>query len=76
MDKKLPPEDLEWLRKLDTDALEKPDLPDPIADRMVEQGLAIRLIEGGLQLTAFGREHLIQASDRGQEIAPGRRSSI
>jgi hypothetical protein len=61
MDTKLTREELEWLRRLDTDSLQKPDLPGPIADRLVEHGLAIRLIEGGLQLTAFGREHLLQA---------------
>ena len=61
MDSKLSPEELEWLRQLDTDALVKPELPAPIGDRLVEQGLAIRLVEGGLQLTAFGREHLLQA---------------
>ena len=62
MDTKLTPDELQWLRQLDTDALVKPDLPSPIADRLIEHGLAIRLIEGGLQLTAFGREHLIQAA--------------
>jgi hypothetical protein len=61
MDTKLSPDELKWLRQLDTDALEKPDLPGPIADRLVAHGLAIRLVEGGLQLTAFGREHLLQA---------------
>ena len=63
MDSKLSPDELEWLRQLDTDAPIKPDLPAPIADRLVEQGLAIRLVEGGLQLTAFGREHLTQAQE-------------
>jgi hypothetical protein len=61
MDTKLTPDELQWLRQLDTDALEKPDLPAPIADQLVAYGLAIRLVEGGLQLTAFGREHLLQA---------------
>lgn len=58
MDAKLTAEELEWLEKLDTDAPVKPDLPAPIAARLVEQGLAIRLVEGGLQLTALGREYL------------------
>ena len=65
MDSKLTREELNWLRQLDTDAPVKPDLPGPIGDRLVEQGLAIRLVEGGLQLTALGREYLKQAaSDR------------
>ena len=61
MDSKLTREELNWLRQLDTDAPVKPDLPGPIGDRLVEQGLAIRLVEGGLQLTALGREYLKQA---------------
>jgi hypothetical protein len=36
----------------------KPDLPSPIGDRLVGEGLAIRLVEGGLQLTSLGREYL------------------
>lgn len=51
-------EELDWLRQLDTDAPVKPDVPAPIGDRLVEQGLAIRLVEGGLQLTTLGRERL------------------
>lgn len=62
MDAKLSDDEIFWLKKLDTDALEKPDLPQPIADRLVEQGLAIKLVEGGLQLTAFGRDYLNEAS--------------
>ena len=62
MDAKLSEEELTWLRKLDTDAPVKPDLPAPIADRLVEEGLAIKLVEGGLQLTALGREYLTEAS--------------
>ena len=58
---KLNDEELEWLRKLDTDAPVKPDLPAPIGDLLVEEGLAIKLVEGGLQLTALGREYLTQA---------------
>jgi hypothetical protein len=64
MDAKLSAEELEWLRKLDTDAPVKPDLPAPIADRLVEEGLAIKLVEGGLQLTALGREYLIESAGR------------
>jgi hypothetical protein len=58
MDAKLSADELEWLKKLDTDALVKPDLPESIADRLVAHGLAIKLVEGGLQLTALGREYL------------------
>ncbi len=63
MASKLSTEELRWLRELDTDALVKPELPAPIAERLVQQGLAIRLVEGGLQLTAFGREQLTQAAE-------------
>ena len=62
MDAKLSEEELTWLRKLDTDAPVKPDLPAPISDRLVDEGLAIKLVEGGLQLTALGREYLTEAS--------------
>jgi hypothetical protein len=62
MDARLSADELEWLRKLDTDAPTKPDLPAPISDRLVEEGLAIKLVEGGLQLTALGREYLIEAA--------------
>lgn len=58
---KLSDEELQWLRKLDTEAPVKPDLPGPIGDRLIEHGLAIRLVEGGLQLTALGREYLTQS---------------
>ena len=62
MDAKLTPEERDWLSRIDTDALQKPELPAPVADRLVEKGLAIRLVEGGLQLTALGREYLKQGS--------------
>ena len=58
MDAKLSVDELQWLKKLDTEAPIKPDLPQPVADRLIEHGLAIRLVEGGLQLTAFGRDYL------------------
>ena len=61
---RLTADELQWLKALDTDAPLKPDLPAPIADRLVEQGLAIRLVEGGLQLTALGREYLSQDQGR------------
>ena len=63
MASKLTDEELRWLKELDTDALVKPELPAPIANTLVEHGLAIRLVEGGLQLTAFGRERLTQADE-------------
>ena len=56
----LTPEELDCLRRLDTDTPQKPDLPPAMAERLVDQGLAIRLVEGGLQLTALGREYLSQ----------------
>ena len=58
MDPELSPEELRWLRALDTDSPVKPDVPDPVRDRLVEHGLAIRLVEGGLQLTSLGRDRL------------------
>jgi hypothetical protein len=64
MESRLSTDELEWLRQLDTDALVKPDLPAPIADRLIDEGLAIRLVEGGLQLTALGREYLSRAQDQ------------
>ena len=62
MDAKLSDDELAWLRKLDTEAPLKPDLPSPIGDRLVQEGLAIKLVEGGLQLTALGRDYLTEAS--------------
>jgi hypothetical protein len=64
MDVKLSADELSWLKKLDTEAPLKPDLPEPIADRLVAHGLAIKLVEGGLQMTALGREYLEEASGR------------
>lgn len=58
MGSKLTAEELGWLRKLDTKDTIKPDPPAPIAARLIEQGLAIKLVEGGLQLTALGRQRL------------------
>jgi hypothetical protein len=58
MDPKLTAEELSWLKNLDTDSPIKPEVPESIAARLVEQGLAIKLVEGGLQLTALGREQL------------------
>jgi hypothetical protein len=58
MDAKLSAEEVEWLRQLQTDTPVKPEAPGPIAASLVEKGLAIRLVEGGLQLTSLGRERL------------------
>ena len=64
MDYKLTSEELDWLRQLDIANPIKPELPPSIGDRFVELGLAIRLVEGGLQLTALGRERLSEAGNR------------
>lgn len=61
MDAKLTAEELGWLRNLDTDSPIKPELPAPIAATLVERGLAIELVEGGLQLTTLGREQLSES---------------
>jgi hypothetical protein len=58
MDPKLTPEERGALKLLDTDAPVKPDVASPLGDSLVEKGLAIRLVEGGLQLTTLGRERL------------------
>ena len=58
MDPVLSPDELRWLSALDTDSPIKPDVPRPVHDRLVEHGLAIELVEGGLQLTSLGRERL------------------
>jgi hypothetical protein len=64
MDAALTSEEMSWLGKLDTDEPIKPDLPAPVAARLLELGLAIKLVEGGLQLTALGRERLLHGSGR------------
>lgn len=61
MDAPLTPDELAWLRQLDTETPVKPDLPEPVAKRLTELGLALQLVEGGLQLTALGRERLSEA---------------
>ncbi len=66
MDTPLTPEELDWLGQLDTDAPIKPELPGHIAERLVHLGLAITLVEGGLQLTALGRERLSDARTSAQ----------
>ncbi len=64
MEVRLDDEALRWLKALDTDSPEKPEVPQAIADTLVQRGLAIRLVEGGLQLTALGREYLENATSR------------
>jgi hypothetical protein len=58
---KLTPVELRYLSSLSTIEPTKPELPTDIADRFVELGLAILLVEGGLQLTDLGRERLQEA---------------
>lgn len=62
MDPNLTSEQREWLHRLDTDAPLKPEPPSDIAEKLVEYGLAIRLVEGGLQLTTLGREALSEGA--------------
>jgi hypothetical protein len=57
-------EELAYLRSLSTDAPVKPDVPAAVARHFIDEGLAIALVEGGLQLTSLGRECLEQ--DDGQ----------
>ena len=73
MDADLTHEELDWLRTLDVDAPVKPEVPQPAAERFVALGLAIRLVEGGLQLTTLGREHLSgPKSGENSVVAPDR----
>ena len=58
MDAPLTSEELEWLERLHTDAPTKPEPPADIKRALVEKGLAIELVEGGMQLTTLGRERL------------------
>lgn len=68
MDTKLTQEEFTCLQSLDTDSPIKPELPGPIAAALVERGLVIQLVEGGLQLTTLGREQL---SEREGSKTPG-----
>jgi hypothetical protein len=54
-------DELAFLKTLSTVEPVKPTVPAPVASRLIELGLAITLVEGGLQLTALGRERLTQA---------------
>jgi hypothetical protein len=58
MERNLTGEERDWLHRLDTDAPTKPEPPAHVKTKLVEYGLAIQLVEGGLQLTTLGREAL------------------
>lgn len=58
MDDELSPKELACLRSLATIEPVKPRLPADVGSRFVELGLAIPLVEGGMQLTELGRERL------------------
>jgi hypothetical protein len=62
MERTLTAEERDWLNRLDTDAPTKPEPPAHVTAKLVEYGLAIELVEGGLQLTTLGREALTTAS--------------
>jgi hypothetical protein len=53
--------EMNYLRSLSTVEPVKPELPPEVATRFAELGLAIALVEGGMQLTELGRERLEQA---------------
>ncbi len=55
-------EELDWLQKLKTDTPVKPDVPSAIHKRLVDAGVALELVEGGLQLTDLGRDRLRKSS--------------
>jgi hypothetical protein len=58
MERNLTSEQRHWLLQLDTVAPTKPEPPEHVKAKLVEYGLAIELVEGGLQLTTLGREAL------------------
>jgi hypothetical protein len=58
MDDMLTVVEQEWLQKLHTDEPVKPTPPASVSERLVALGLAIELTEGGVQLTALGRDRL------------------
>ena len=72
MDPQLTPEERQALSMLDTDAPVKPEINSPIGDALVDKGLAIRLVEGGLQLTSLGRERLSQPEQESAQREGGR----
>ena len=61
MDAPLTSEEREWLERLHTDAPTKPEPPANVKRLLVEKGLAIELVEGGMQLTTLGHERLAGA---------------
>ena len=73
MERTLTPEERDWLHQLDTDAPTKPEPPEHVKAKLVEYGLAIELVEGGLQLTTLGREAL--SSEGGSREGSGPRSA-
>ena len=70
MDAPLTDQEREWLQKLDTDTPVKPEAPAAMHKALVEKGLAIALVEGGLQLTSLGRERLGGATPEGHTVSP------
>ena len=60
-DAPLSAQEREWLDRIHTDAPTKPEPPADIKKALVQKGLAIELVEGGLQLTTLGRERLQRA---------------
>jgi hypothetical protein len=72
MERILTPEQRDWLHRLDTDAPTKPEPPAQVKEKLVKYGLAIELVEGGLQLTTLGREAL--SSESGVREGSGSRS--
>lgn len=60
MESELTSNELAQLRRLSTIEPFKPDLPVPVAGHLIELGMAIELVEGGLQLTELGRQYLEQ----------------
>lgn len=59
MDENLNAEEQAWLKTLDTDDPVKPALPAQLSARLIALGLAIKLTEGGMQLTDLGRARLL-----------------
>ncbi len=60
MDDGLSQEQLAGLRSLSVIEPVKPELPGAVAERLIQLGYAIALVEGGLQLTTLGRERLTE----------------
>ncbi len=61
MSSDLTADELRFLKTLSTIEPVKPTVPAAVASRLIDLGFAITLVEGGLQLTALGRERLTQA---------------